>query len=439
MMAEKIYACAEPASLGALVDGIRAVRPEAVIVPVDDPIKMRVMLLAEIPSQAAAYVGHQGEGIDAVNLAAALVADAHASRVELMCHAPSGSLRSRAARAGIDRVSDIPAPAAADASLPSAGAPPVAAALGASGEAAHAGPEAGMSADAITSEGAGASGEDQGARILRAEDAGKVLVFASGRGGVGKSTIAATAAQAAASWGLAVALLDLDLGSGNLFGYHGLPKAPDLAKLAGASEEEIVGAGAHVADGVELWGPCIRPEHAEEVFGHVGDIINALANAYDLVLVDTSTTWTDAVAEAVQDADRLMLVADERAGAIGSLARMAALAVRLGVARTRIMRVMNRCDARRKDEAFLFRADMGLETARSFRILDGGAEVAEVLSSGSAKELDETSGDFFPSVASCVAKVLSELGCLPDEKAAKKACEWRERRHGLIFRMREAS
>ena len=168
-------------------------------------------------------------------------------------------------------------------------------------------------------------------------------------------------------------------------------------------------------------------------------LLAALARATDLVLVDTSPTFSDAVALAVRESDRVVLVHDRRPGSLASLSRTSGLAVRLGVARTRIARLENRVNVRdRTDQAF-GRAEVGLEAARAFSVLEGGDEVADYLGYGDAAGLLEVGSPFAESVAACLAQLLQELGVLPEAEAAQHAAEGlAPRRRGLFGRRREA-
>ncbi len=261
------------------------------------------------------------------------------------------------------------------------------------------------------------------------------LVLVSGRGGVGKSAIAALMAATAASWGMEVALVDLDLAFGNLFGYFGLDGPADLTPLADATlERELMRVGRQVGERLTLFGPCAKPEYAETVAPRTAEILDELSATYDLVVVDGGTSWGDAVAQATQMASRLLVCSDERAGAIGTLSRAGLLAQRLGVARTRICRLINRCDPRHRDEGFINRVDKGFETARQLSILEGGIEVGELMSAGHATELVDLPNDFSESVARHLALILSELGILPDDERARKAAGEKSRgKRGEVF------
>ena len=120
-----------------------------------------------------------------------------------------------------------------------------------------------------------------------------------------------------------------------------------------------------------------------------------------------------------------------------TLARLGGLAVRLGVARTRIARLANRCG--RRAEPTINRGEVGLETARPLRVFDGGAEVSDCLAEGRVRDLFDLGSRFAESSAESLAKMLGELGCLPDVPEAKRLCERRTQRSRWTFgRMREA-
>lgn len=267
-----------------------------------------------------------------------------------------------------------------------------------------------------------------------------IIVLVSGRGGVGKTSVLAAMACAAASWGMSVAACDLDLACGNLYSCFGIAGAADLGRLLDVErvdEEALLTCGREAQERIVVWGPCDRPEMADAVAPHAERLLDLLANRHDLVLVDTPTTFTDAVAQAAQQCDRLVLVVDGRPGSSVAQARLGGLAVRLGVARTRIARLANRCG--RRAEPTINRADVGLETARPLRVLDGGAEVADCLGEGRVQDLFDLGSKFADSSAESLAKMLGELGCLPDVPEARRLCERRTQRSRWSFgRMREA-
>lgn len=361
---------------------------------------LRRTVFEAVPGELGAIVGQVDGGVADVNLAAAIAHDGNARRVVLARHGVSGSLRSRAARAGIDDVVDL--------------------------DEGDGGPGGGVSA---SDGGRLAQGSDcppgPSARLSPGREGAAVLTFCSGRGGVGKTSIVAAFAAQAQRWGVRACMLDLDLSCGNLFSCFGLPRGTDLSRLAEGGDLEWSASGLSVAVTplLGLAGPCERPESAELVSPYVAKVISALARECDLLLVDTSTTLTDAAAQAAQLADRLVIVSDDRPGGAAALARVGGLAVRLGVARTRIARLENRASPRRGANLALGRAEVGLEVARVYRAFDGGGEAVDLLAEGLALELPDSGGPFAESVAISLAQMLAELGRLPACEEAARAAE----------------
>lgn len=373
--------------------------------------ELRRMSSAADPGTLGFVVGPVLSGVSDVNLAAAIADGGNARCVVLACEAATGSLRSRAARAGIDLVVDLPSCTAR----------------------APEGPD--------TSGAVGAREPSAASPVPPAEGAA-TIVFCSGRGGAGKTTLASCAAVVASRWGLRTCLVDLDLSCGNAYAGFGLACGGDLASLDGeAPADALSRLAVSAAPGVSVVGPCGRPELAELASPLTGAVIAWAREAYDLVVIDTSTTFTDAVAQAVQGADRLVLVTDGRAGSVSALARMSGLAVRLGVARARIARLENRSDPRGRGPGAPSRPEVGLEAARSYRVVDGGEEVDELMSAGRVRELCEPGYPFSDSVSSTLAQLLAELGCLPDCEEARGAygAPRQRRRRGLFWSRREAS
>ncbi|MBR3326431.1 MAG: P-loop NTPase [Atopobiaceae bacterium] len=393
----------------------------------------------EAERRVGAVIGPVEDAISPMNAAAALAKDGVAHPIMLVSNTLDKDLRLRAQKAGIDDVlpmvsevvesEDLDEPDDAGAALPTLVFDE------------HVSPRNLLEAVPRIDTDAGDDDGDDITRIgpfpsrqesTRMEPHGSggasapIVTFVSGRGGVGKTSLTAVMAHAAASWGMRVALLDLDLSFGNLYSCFGIGAPSGLTRVAEgglAGVDDVIACGTEAADGIWLWGPCELPELSELIIPHVGTMLTALSTRYDLVLVDTSTTVNDAVAQAIQQSDRLVIVVDGRPGSTVDQARIGALAVRLGVARTRVARLANRCGPRGRGEPDINRASLGLETARPLRVMDGGTEVIECLADGRVDELFALDSRFSESSAACLAQVLSELGSLPNDPAAHRLLE----------------
>lgn len=244
-----------------------------------------------------------------------------------------------------------------------------------------------------------------------------VICAISGSGGCGKSTIVATMAHAASLLGLRAAVLDLDLMFGNLYDLLGADAPHDMAALiepsvAGAlAEQDVVAASMRVAPGVTLWGPVAAPERAELMARPVELLLDILRRESDVVLIDTSVFWGDAVAAAVAACDRCLVVGDAAASSATSAARVIELASRVGVPRTRMSAVFNRFGARGADEDVAMRFEIACALSSKIRIADGGQDLAALMAFGRADEAVGQTSAFATSVREATREMLVELGC----------------------------
>ena len=244
-----------------------------------------------------------------------------------------------------------------------------------------------------------------------------VICAVSGSGGCGKSTIVATMAHAASLLGLRAAVLDLDLMFGNLYDLLGADAPHDMATLiepsvAGAlAEPDVVAASMRVAPGVTLWGPVAAPERAELMARPVELLLDILRRESDVVLIDTSVFWGDAVAAAVAACDRCLVVGDAAVSSATSAARVIELASRVGVPRTRMTAVFNRFGARGADEDVAMRFEIACALSSKIRIADGGQDLAALMAFGRADEAVGQTSAFATSVREATREMLVELGC----------------------------
>lgn len=244
-----------------------------------------------------------------------------------------------------------------------------------------------------------------------------LVALISGRGGVGKTTIAAAMAWTAAHMGLKAALIDLDLMFGNMHDLLGVEEAVDICGIADGGDGSFAGKASveatamRVAPGLTLWGPCAEPERAELVALPSERLIDALRAEADVIFADTSVFWGDAVASAVSRCDRCLVVGTGGASGEASALRAVELAARIGVPKTRMTCVFNRFGARGCGEERALRFEMAVALRSRARIADGGDATEELLEFGRLGDALVSPGAFGKSVRSCAHTLLKELGC----------------------------
>lgn len=258
-----------------------------------------------------------------------------------------------------------------------------------------------------------------------------IICFTSGRGAMGKTTLACATAALFAQAHVRCALIDLDLSCGNAARAFGIEHPFDLARLYASPQllEIIDKSAVYVNDNLALWGPCEKPETAELVNDAIPALISYATNNFDVVVIDTSTTFTDAVCQAVQAADRVMIIHDDMYDALSSLGRTSALVVRLGVARTRICRVQNYANAHAKLDFDFARGEIGLEGASVYGICDGGSDIGELMSLGNMLDICAGNSTFIKSMQTMVTELAHSLriDLKPDHEHARTASKSRKR------------
>lgn len=247
-----------------------------------------------------------------------------------------------------------------------------------------------------------------------------VVTVISGRGGVGKTAIACAMAACAARSGMRVAVLDLDLMFGNAAQtlgadcVKGIESAGEHAASEGLSESDIEASAMRIGPGLTAWGPCALAERAELVSQTAERLLAVLRGAADVVIVDTSVHWGDAVAMAVAASDRCLVVGSSESLSIPSARKVIELAGRLGVPRTRMTCIFNRLGAPGSDEGAALRFEMGVSLRSRMRVAFGGEEVSGMTSFGHIDALVAGPGQFARSIRALTRSILQELGCSVD-------------------------
>jgi pilus assembly protein CpaE len=179
---------------------------------------------------------------------------------------------------------------------------------------------------------------------------GTVAIVFSGKGGVGKSTIAVNlAADLAQVTGQDVALVDLDLQFGDvavLLGLEPVGTMSDVARAFPNIDGPFLGELMPEAAGVRILAAPLSPELADLVSPACARAtLDILASAFDYVVVDMAQHLNDVTLEAMDVSDRIYLVTDLNLPAIKDAKLAFRLFDTLGISREKVALVVNRSDA----------------------------------------------------------------------------------------------
>jgi Flp pilus assembly CpaE family ATPase/DNA-binding NarL/FixJ family response regulator len=181
---------------------------------------------------------------------------------------------------------------------------------------------------------------------------GLITAVFSGKGGVGKSFIASNlaAAMARSLRDVDVALVDLDLQFGDLavmFGLEPPGTVADLAKNYPDINAPLIGSYMPVApSGVRVLAAPLSPELADLVRPeHVRATLDLLKGAFDHVIVDLSSHLNDISLEALECADRILMVSDLNIPAIKDAKLAYSLFESLKIPLDKVHLILNRANA----------------------------------------------------------------------------------------------
>jgi pilus assembly protein CpaE len=225
---------------------------------------------------------------------------------------------------------------------------------------------------------------------------GCVAGFFSGRGGVGKSTVALMTALAAQKRGFRVALIDLDLQFGDLGYLAGKEPAGHIQHVSLVQLCSQKDMSPLSEDALALVLAPDRPEQGEQFVSAIPVLLEALAAQRDLVVINTGSFWTDAHALAVQNCDHLIFLMDQRATSVEACKQAVDLCLRLRVPQIRFRYLLNGCGR----HAALMPMDVSLALGgvEVCGLADGGALVDELLSLGCPLELLASGNAFIASL-----------------------------------------
>ncbi len=188
--------------------------------------------------------------------------------------------------------------------------------------------------------------------ILNPVTSGKVIVVYSPKGGAGCTTVAVNLAMALHNEESPVILVDGNLQYGDVTVFlneQGKNTIMDLAPRADELDPEILEEVliTHKTSKVRILAAPARPEYAESVTGEqFGKVIQYLRRMYSYIVIDTSSTLTDEVVAAIDNADLVILLTTQDIPAIKNARLFFDLANVLNLSPKRIVFAMNRYDKR---------------------------------------------------------------------------------------------
>ena len=227
-------------------------------------------------------------------------------------------------------------------------------------------------------------------------DRGRIVGFLSGRGGVGKSTVALMTALLAQSRGIRVALVDLDLQFGDLDYLAGKEPSSKIQRLALEQSCADIHRFTLSDEALTLVFPPKHPEQGERFVADVPALLFGLAAQRDLVVINTGSFWTEIHAHTAQCCDHLAFLMDQRATSIEACKQVVDLCIRMQMPQARFIYLLNGCGR----HAALTPLDvtLALGGAEVLGLADGGSLVDELLALGCPMELLISSNAFIASL-----------------------------------------
>ncbi|MEV0226862.1 AAA family ATPase [Streptomyces sp. NPDC050704] len=230
---------------------------------------------------------------------------------------------------------------------------------------------------------------------LYAGPGGTVVTVTGAKGGVGATVAAVQLALAAQASGRSVALLDLDLQSGDVASYLDVQFRRSIADLAGISDinPRVLQDAVYSHDtGLGLLLAPAEGERGEEITDRVArQVLGALRSRYDVVVVDCGAQLNAANAAAVELADQALLLVTPDVVAVRAAKRMVRMWDRLQIRKAEeTLTVLNRSSRGTEIQPSLVERVTGTKVARS-TVPAAFKELQSVVDAGRMQDLDSKS------------------------------------------------
>ncbi|MFD3313079.1 CpaE family protein [Streptomyces sp. NPDC058694] len=230
---------------------------------------------------------------------------------------------------------------------------------------------------------------------LYAGPGGRVVTVTGAKGGVGATVAAVQLALAAQASGRSVALLDLDLQSGDVASYLDVQFRRSIADLAGISDinPRVLQDAVYTHDtGLGLLLAPAEGERGEEITDRVArQVLAALRSRYEVVVVDCGAQLNAANAAAVELADQALLLVTPDVVAVRAAKRMVRMWDRLQIRKAEeTLTVVNRFSRGTEIQPSLVERVTGTKVARS-TVPAAFKELQSVVDAGRMQDLDARS------------------------------------------------
>ncbi|MFE6894221.1 CpaE family protein [Streptomyces sp. NPDC057694] len=224
---------------------------------------------------------------------------------------------------------------------------------------------------------------------------GRVIAVTGAKGGVGTTLTAVQLALAAAASGRQVALLDLDLQSGDVASYLDVQfrrSVADLAAIRDITPRVLQDAVFTHESGIDLLLAPADGERGEEITDRVArQVVHALRARYEVVVVDCGTQMGAANAVAVELADQAVLLLTPDVVAVRAAKRMIRLWDRLQIRKAEeTLTVVNRYARSAEIQPTLVERVTGTKTART-TVPAAFRELQAAVDAGRMQDLDNRS------------------------------------------------
>ncbi|MET8855239.1 MULTISPECIES: AAA family ATPase [unclassified Streptomyces] len=234
-----------------------------------------------------------------------------------------------------------------------------------------------------------------GAPEVYAGPGGTVVTVTGAKGGVGATVTAVQLALAAKASGHNVALLDLDLQSGDVASYLDVQFRRSVADLAAITDinARVLQDAVYTHDsGIALLLAPAEGERGEEVTDRVArQVLGALRSRHDVVVVDCGSQMNSATAAAVEMADRALLLVTPDVIAVRAAKRMVRMWDRLQIRKAEeTTTVVNRFARGTEIQPSLVERVTGTKVARS-AVPAAFKELQSVVDAGRLQDLDARS------------------------------------------------